>query len=79
MSPARGPNTARCRSSSPARLPHSVGPNLPLEPRPGSGERVDGNLFVRVHGLGVLPQVVQAREASFAVTLERALAGVFPR
>jgi hypothetical protein len=78
MPTARRPNTARRRSSSPAGWSHSVCPDLPLESGPGSGERIDRNIFVHVYGLGMLSQVVETREASGTMALEWALAGVFP-
>lgn len=79
MATARRPNTARRRSASPAGGSHSVCPDLPLEPGPGSSERIDRDIFVHVHGLGVLSQVVETREAPGAMALEWALAGVLPR
>ena len=56
----------------------AVGPDLALEARDGGGQRVGGDVLVDVYGLGVLAQVVEAREASGAVTLKRTLAGMFP-
>lgn len=74
-----GHNATRgCRPCPATRLAHSVCPDLPLKPCPGRGERVTWNLFVDVHGLGMLPEVVEAGEAATAVALKRPFTSVFP-
>ncbi len=78
MSSAGWANTSCRRSSGSARLAHPVGPDLPLEAGAGGGERVDGDVFVDVHGLRVLAQIVEAREPPRTVALEGTLARVFP-
>ena len=60
------------------RLAYPVRPDLPLEPSSGRGERIAGDLFVDVHGLGMLPEVVETGEAATAVALERPFTSVFP-
>ena len=56
----------------------AIGPDLALETGAGGGQRVGGDILVDVHGLSVLAQVVEPREAPRAVTLKRTLAGMFP-
>ena len=55
---------------------HTVGSNLPLEAGASGGQRLCRYVFVHVHGLGVLSQVIKARESSGAVTLEWSFTGV---
>lgn len=45
----------------------------------GGGQRVVGDVFVGMHGRGVLPEVVEARKPAATVTHKRALAGMFSR
>jgi hypothetical protein len=78
MSSASGRNATRGRCSGPARLAHPVRPDLPLKPSPSGRKRVHRNVFVYVHRLRMLSQVVEARETPRAVALERAFASVFP-
>lgn len=73
-----GRNAPCRRCSGSAGLAHSVSPDLPLEPGSGGRKRVHWNVFVDMHRLRMLPQVIKARKAPRAVTLERALASVFP-
>jgi hypothetical protein len=58
--------------------PNSIGTDLTLEPSSGGGKRVTRDLFVDMHGLGMLSQVIQAGEAPRTVTLERPLPRMFP-
>lgn len=75
-----GHNATRGSRPCPAAgLAYPVCPDLSLESCSGRGERVPWNFFVDVHGLGVLPKVVETREAATAVALERSLTSVFPR
>lgn len=67
----------RCTSS--AWLANSVGSDLSLESSSGGCQRVNRDIFVDVYRLRMLAQVVQPRESSRAMTLERSLASVFPR
>lgn len=77
--PAPSRRDATCRRcSGSAGLAHSVSPDLPLEPRSGRRKRVHRNIFVDMHRLRMLSQIIKARKAPRAVTLERALASVFP-
>ena len=74
-----GHNATRGSRPCPATgLAHPVCPDLPLKSCPGGGERVPWNLFVDVHSLGMLPEVIEAEEAATAVALERPLTSVFP-
>jgi hypothetical protein len=66
------------RGTSSAWLADSVGSDLPLKSSPGSCQRINRNIFVDVYRLRVLAQVIQAREASRTMTLERSLASMFP-
>ena len=59
------------------RLADTVRPHGSRKPHPRRGEGITGNLFVYVYGLGVLSQVVQAREPSRAVALEWTFTSVF--
>lgn len=61
-----------------ARLSSSVGSNLPLEACARRGEGVHRDVFVDVHGLGMLSEVVEAGKSASAVTLKGALPSVFP-
>ena len=58
--------------------PYSVCPDLPLESRACRRQRVTGYVFIDVHSLRVLPQVVEARESSGAVTLKWPLPRMLP-
>lgn len=58
--------------------PNSFGPDLALESRAGGSQGIAGNVFVAVHRLSMLPQVVQTGEPAGAVALERSFAGVLP-
>jgi len=78
MPSASGRNAACCRCSGSAGLAHSVRPDLALKPGSGGRKRVHRNVFVYVNSLRMLSQVVETREATRAVALKRALAGVFP-
>lgn len=56
----------------------SICPNLPLEPCSCGSERISWDIFINMDCLGVLAQVIKARETAGAVTLERSFAGMFP-
>ena len=57
---------------------HPIRPDLSLKASPRGGQGVSRDLLVDVHGLSVLPKIVESGEAPGAVALERSLAGVFP-
>lgn len=40
-------------------LPHTIGPDLSLEPGTSSGQGINGDILVDMDGLSVLSQVVQ--------------------
>jgi hypothetical protein len=61
-----------------SRRTYSISPDLTLEPRAGSGERIAWYILIHVDGLGVLAEVVETRESARAVTLERSFSGMFP-
>ena len=71
-------HTSGRRSPGSPSLSNSVGSNLPLEPCARRGEGVHRDVFVDVHGLGMLSEIVEARKSSGAVTLKGALPSVFP-
>ena len=76
MLPGMTALTAR-RSGTRATLrPDAVGPDLTLEARASGSQRIPGDLFVDMHGLGMLPQVIKTGESPGAVALERTFAGV---
>lgn len=77
MSSAVTPLTADGRRTRPAGWrPYPVGTDLPLKSGAGGSERVARDVFVQVHRLGVLAEVVQAGESARAVTLERSFSRV---
>lgn len=73
-----GPRTERARAAAtPRTRTDPVGADLALVASPRGGERVAGDVFVDVDGLGVLAEVVEAGEPTVAVALERPFTGVF--
>lgn len=60
-----------------SRLPHAVGADLSLIPGARGRQGVSRYFLVDMHGLSVLSEIIQAREAPAAVALERAFACVF--
>ena len=56
---------------------NALGTAVALVAGPGGGQRVVRDVFVGMHGGGVLPEVVEAREPATAVAHEWALARVF--
>lgn len=69
--------TSRCPRSI-SSLPYTIRSHLTLEPRAGSCQRIHGNILVDMNSLRMLPQVIQPRETSRAVTLKGPFACVFP-
>ena len=67
----------RAGSSTLAGLPHPLGADLALKSSAARGKGIVGNVFVYVDRLGVLPQVIEARESSATVAHEWSLASVF--
>jgi hypothetical protein len=61
-----------------SRRTNTVSPDLTLEPRAGSSERVAWYVLIHVNSLRVLSKVVKARESARAMTLEWSFSGVFP-
>jgi hypothetical protein len=73
--------TVRAADGTGSRTPgrsDSVGANLPLEAGARRSKRIGGDLLVDMNRLSMLAKVVQARESSVAVTLERPLPGMLP-
>ena len=66
----------RCSGAS-WRGPNAIRANLALEPRARRGEGIGRDLLIDMHRLCMLPQIVESGESPGAVTLERALAGMF--
>jgi hypothetical protein len=56
--------------------PDAISPNLSLEARACGGQGLCWYVLVDVHRLGMLAQVVEARESPRAVALEGPFAGV---
>lgn len=61
-----------------SRWTYSVSPDLTLEPRAGSGERVAWYVLVHMDSLRVLAKIVKTREPARAVTLKGTFPGMFP-
>lgn len=78
MTSSANTEAPRSRRACATRLSHPVGSDLALESCSGGGEGVDGNVFVDMHSLCMLAQVIKAREAPRTVALKRSLSRVFP-
>lgn len=77
MTAAVAARAASRTCSSAARWTHSVRTHLTLESSARGSQRISRDLFIHVHRLGVLPQVIKSGEAARAMTLKRTLASVF--
>ena len=76
MAATVGPLAGTGAGSSTALGTNPICADLTLEARASGSQRIPGDLFVDMHGLGMLPQVIKTGESPGAVALERTFAGV---